>query len=102
MSTGEQHTTGPVLPVSPPQRGPLIAAFVGVDLVIVGAVLLVWRSGGQEFGWFAYSAGFGSDPVFWVVTFRQSVGAALVAVGLAVVAGSLGYRAGLKRSARTV
>ena len=66
-------------------------------LVVVGALLFALRGPTAEFGWFAYSSTADSSPVFWVLGLRQVLGLAVVAVGLAVVTGAWGYRAGSRR-----
>ncbi|WP_377642444.1 hypothetical protein [Oryzobacter terrae] len=94
---GEQPPSGPVLATAPRSRGALVAAFVGVALVVVGALMLALRGPTAEFGWFAYSSTPDASPVFWVLDLRQVLGSAVLAGGLAVAAAALGYRSGLRR-----
>lgn len=75
-------------------------AVVGVGLLILGIGLFLTSASATDFGWFAYTpldnqVRFSSSVV--VLSRGRLIGWLIVVLGLIVMAGGIGYRAGQRR-----
>ena len=76
-------------------------AVVGGGLLILGIGLFVTSASPTDFGWFAYTphdshVRFPSDVV--IMSRGRLIGWSIVVLGLIVMAGGIGYRAGQRRA----
>lgn len=71
------------------------APAVGIAAIVVG--VLIMRSAPAVFGWFAYAPLADTAFVPPFMTWEFVAGAVITALGLALVAGWIGYRIGRRR-----
>lgn len=90
----------------------LLVALVGLALLVAAGVVVATTPGmGGDFGWFAYTplseqvddgqllASIDGDPVLIVLSRGRAVAVAVLAgLGLVLLAGTAGFRAGLRRA----